>query len=212
MQRLQQLTFASLQCDRNKRKTRREIFPERMDGLIPWERLEARIAPTCPKGGGKGRQPYPLSVMLRVHCVRPFCNLSDPAMEDRLARRRASGALPGRCLRRFRTRRRSRLPPSAGAPRTGAAAVRDIGDHLAERGVLLKKGGIVDATILSAPSSTGNESNARDPEMHRTRKGNQWHFGMKLHIGDCESIPRPRTGRTSEPMTEMSASRVADER
>ena len=61
----------------------------------PWERLEARIAPACPKGGGKGRQPHPLSVTLRVHCVQPFCNLSDPAMEDRLARRRASGALPG---------------------------------------------------------------------------------------------------------------------
>ncbi len=174
MQRLRQLTFASLECDRKKRRTRREIFPER---------LEARIAPACPKGGGKGRQPHPLSVMLRVHCVQPFCNLSDPMMEDQLARRRASGALPGRCLRRFRTRRRSRLPPPAGAPRTGAPAVREIRDRLAERGVLLKKGTIVDATIISAPSSTGNESNARDPEMHRTRKGNRWHFGMKLHIG-----------------------------
>ncbi len=92
MQRLQQLTFASLECDR---KTRREIFPERMDGLIPWARLEACIAPTCPKGGGKGRQPHPLPAMLRVHCVQPFCNLSDPAMEALLARRKASGALPG---------------------------------------------------------------------------------------------------------------------
>ncbi len=106
----------------------------------------------------------------------------------------------------------TRVPPPAGAPRTGAPAVWEIWARLAERGVLLKKGGIVDATIISAPSSTRNESNARDPEMHQTRKGNQWHFGMKLHIGDCESIPRPRTGRTSEPMTEMSASRVADER
>ena len=76
MQRLQQLTFASLQCDRKKRKTRREIFLERMDGLIPWERLEARIAPACPKGGGKGRQPHPLSVMLRVHCSRSATRLT----------------------------------------------------------------------------------------------------------------------------------------
>ena len=90
MQRLQQLTFASLECDRKKRKKRREIFLERMDGLIPWERLEARIAPAYPKGGGKGRQPYPLSVMLRVHCVQLFYNLSDPLMEDQLARRRAT--------------------------------------------------------------------------------------------------------------------------
>ncbi len=177
MQRLQQLTFASLECDRKKRRTRREIFPERMDGLIPWAQLEARIAPTHPK-------PHPLPVTLRVHCVQLFCNLSDPVMEDRLARRRASGALPGRCLRRFRTRRRSRLPPPAGEPRTGAPAVREIRDHLAERGGgVLKKGTIVDATIISAPSSTRNRSNARDPEMHRTRKGNRWHFGMKLHIG-----------------------------
>ena len=95
MQRLRQLTFASLQCDRKKRKTRREIFPERMDGPIPWERREARIAPVYPKGGRKGRQPYLSSVMLRVHCVQLFCNLSDPAMEDLLARWRASGALPG---------------------------------------------------------------------------------------------------------------------
>ena len=84
MQRLQQLTFASLEYDRKKRKTRREIFLERMDGLIPWERLEARIAPVYPKGGRKGRQPYPLSVMLRVHCVQLFYNLSDPLMEDQL--------------------------------------------------------------------------------------------------------------------------------
>ncbi len=80
MQRLRQLTFASLECDRKKR---RDIFPERMDGPILWTRLEARIAPTCPKGGGKGRQPHPLPVMLRAHCVQLFCNLSDPAMEDR---------------------------------------------------------------------------------------------------------------------------------
>ena len=199
MQRLRQLTFASLECDRKKR---REIFPERMDSLIPWERLEARIAPVYPKGGGKGRQPHPLSAMLRVHCVQLFCNLSDPMMEDRLARRRASGALPGRCLRRFRTRRRSRLPPPAGAPRTGAPAVREIRDHLAERGVLLKKGTIVDATIISAPSSTKNESNARDPEMHQTRKGNRWHFGMKLHIGtDTRGLARHLEGTAANVAT-----------
>ena len=177
MQRLQQLTFASPQCDRKKRKTRREIFPERMDGLIPWERLEASIAPVYPKGGRKGRQPHPLSAMLRVHCVQLFCNLSDPAMEDLLARRRASGTLPGRCLRRCRTRRRS----STSATGWNAADWRSC--RSGDRGVLLKKGSIVDATIISAPSSTRNESNARDPEMHQTKKGNQWHFGMKLHIG-----------------------------
>ncbi len=86
MQRLRQLTFASLECDRKKRRMRHEIFPERMD---------ARIAPTHPKGGRKGRQPHPLPAMLRVHCVKPFCNLSNPAMEDMLAMPRASGCLDG---------------------------------------------------------------------------------------------------------------------
>ena len=135
MQRLRQLTFASLESDRKKRRTRREIFPER-------------------------------------------------------------------CLRRCRTRRRSRLPPPAGAPRTGAPAVRDIRDHLAERGVLLKKGSIIDATIISAPSSTRNESSARDPEMHRTRKGNRWHFGMKLHIGtDPRGLARHLEGTAANVAT-----------
>ena len=175
MPRLRQLTFASLQCDRKKRKTRREIFLERMDGLIPWERLEASIAPVYPKGGGKGRQPHPLSAMLRVHCVQLFCNLSDPMMEDQLARRRASGALPGRCLRRFRTRRRSRFPPPAGAPRTGAPAVREIRARLAERGVLLKKGTIVDREREQrprpgdAPDQEGEPVAFRDEAAHRHR-------------------------------------------
>ena len=184
MQRLQQLTFASLEYDRKKRKTRREIFLERMDGLIPWERLEARIAPVYPKGGRKGRQPYPLSVMLRVHCVQLFCNLSDPLMEDQLYEAESIRRFAGVSLEKVPDETtilnfRHRLENHGLAQQL----FEDIRDHLAERGVLLKKGTIVDATIISAPSSTKNESNARDPEMHQTRKGNQWHFGMKLHIG-----------------------------
>ena len=93
MQRLRQLTFASLECDR---KTRREIFLERMDGPIPWVRLlDARIAPVCPNGGGKGRQPHPLSAMLRVHCAQPFCNPATRRWRTCSARPRAFGALVG---------------------------------------------------------------------------------------------------------------------
>ncbi len=184
MQRLRQLTFASLQCDRKKRRTRREIFPERMDGLIPWERLEARIAPVYPKGGGKGRQPHPLSVMLRVHCVQLFYNLSDPLMEDQLYEAESIRRFAGVSLEKVPDETtilnfRHRLENHGLAQQL----FEDIRDHLAEQGVFLKKGTIVDATIISAPSSTKNESNARDPEMHQTKKGNQWHFGMKLHIG-----------------------------
>ena len=78
---MDQPTFAELEFRGKKRKTRRELFLERMDGLIPWERLEERIRPVYPKAG-KGRQPYPLAVMLRIHCVQLFYNLSDPGMED----------------------------------------------------------------------------------------------------------------------------------
>ncbi len=131
---------------------------------------------------------HPLPVMRRVHCVQPFCNLSDPAMEDLLARPRASAPCRGES--------------GEGAGRDDDPDFRrwlarllfkEIKDHLAELGVLLKKGGIVDATIISAPSLTGNRSNARGPEMHRTRKGNRRRFGMKPRIGDCESISFSRT-------------------
>ena len=80
---MDQPTFADLECQGKKRQTRREVFLERMDGLIPWQRLEERIRPVYPKAG-KGRQPYPLAVMLRIHCVQLFYNLSDPGVEDLL--------------------------------------------------------------------------------------------------------------------------------
>ncbi len=97
-----------------------------MDDPVPWARLEARIAPTHPKGGGKGRQPHPLPVMLRVHCVQPFCGLSDPAMEDLLCEAESVRRFAGVSPEKVPTRRRSRLPLPA-----GAAAVREIGDRLA---------------------------------------------------------------------------------
>ena len=88
---------ADLEFQGKKRKTRREVFLERMDGLIPWPLLEDRIRPFYPKAG-RGRQPYPLSVMLRVHCVQPFCNLSDPGMKDpRFREDRLCSTSPSRC-------------------------------------------------------------------------------------------------------------------
>ncbi len=97
---MEQATFAELEHDLKKRRTRREVFLETMDGLVPWERLEARIEPFDPKAG-RGRRSYPLSVMLRVHCVQLFYNLSDPGMEDLLYEvksvRRVCGAAPLGC-------------------------------------------------------------------------------------------------------------------
>lgn len=178
-----QKTFADLEYDGKKRKTRRERFLERMEALIPWERLEARIAPVYPKGGSKGRQPYPLAVMLRVHCVQLFYNLSDPAMEDMLYEVES--------VRRFTGVRLDKVPDETTIlnfrrrlehHELGRGLFEEINAHLAEQGLSLKEGTIIDASIIAAPPSTKNRAGSRDPEMHQTKKGNQWFFGMKLHI------------------------------
>ena len=186
---MEQSTFAELEHDSKKRRTRREVFLEKMDALVPWKRLEARIEPFYPKAG-RGRRPYPLSVMLRVHCVQLFYNLSDPGMEDLLyevesVRRfvglRLSGPLPDETtILNFR----HLLEKHA----LGEGLFEEINAHLTSLGHRLKTGTIVDASIISAPSSTKNRTGERDPEMHQTKKGNQWYFGMKAHIGvDAQS-------------------------
>ena len=178
-----QKTFADLEYDHKKRKTRREQFLERMDALIPWRALESEIAPFYPNSG-KGRQPYPLRVMLRVHCVQLFYNLSDPAMEEMLYEIES--------VRRFTGVRLEKVPDETTIlnfrrrlerHELGRRLFDVIKTHLAQHGLTLKEGTIVDASIISAPSSTKNAKGERDPEMHQTKKGNEWHFGMKLHIG-----------------------------
>ena len=181
---MSQPTFADLEYEGKKRKTRREKFLERMEGLIPWEELEERIRPFYPKAG-RGRRPYELSTMLRVHCVQLFYNLSDPGMEDMLyevesVRRftglRLSGPLPDETtILNFR-----HLLEEHGL---GTGLFEEINRHLESQGLRLQEGTIVDASIIAAPSSTKNRSKERDPEMHQTKKGNEWHFGMKVHIG-----------------------------
>ena len=181
---MDQPTFSDLEYLGKKRKTRREIFLERMDGLIPWQILEDRIRSFYPKAGN-GRRPYPLPAMLRVHCVQLFYNLSDPGMEDLLyesdpVRRfvglKLTGPLPDETtILNFRhLLERHNL---------GQGLPEEINGHLESQGLKLREGTIVDATIIEAPSSTKNRAEERDPEMHQTRKGNQWHFGMKAHIG-----------------------------
>ncbi len=181
---MDQPSFADLEYQGKKRKTRRELFLERMDGLIPWQRLEDRIHPFYPKAG-RGRHPYPLAAMLRIHCVQLFYNLSDPGMEDllyesdpvrRFAGLKLTGCLPDETtILNFRhLLERHNL---------GQGLLKEINAHLESQGLRLREGTIVDATIIEAPSSTKNRAGERDPEMRQTRKGNQWHFGMKAHIG-----------------------------
>ena len=181
---MDQISPAAAEYAQKKRKTRREKFLERMDGLIPWDRLVKKLKRHYPKGRN-GRPPYPLETTLRIHCMQLFYNLSDPGMGDavyeiesmrRFAGLRLSEPLPDETtilnFRRFLERHK-----------LGEKLFAEINRHLDEHGLKMREGSIVDASIIAAPSSTKNKEKKRDPEMHETRKGNQWHFGMKLHIG-----------------------------
>ena len=181
-----------LDLDPLPKRTRKQEFLEAMDRVVPWAELVALIdsAPREAVKGPGGRPPFATEIMLRIHCLQLWWNLSDPAMEEELHERplyrrfaRLSGAtrMPDEStILRFR----HQLEEHALAPKVLAL----INETLARQGLLLKTGTVVDATIISAPSSTKNSTGQRDPEMHQTQKGNQWHFGMKLHIGvDAES-------------------------
>ena len=181
---MSQLTFAEAEYQNKKRKTRRELFLEKMDSLIPCAKLEKKLRKHYPKGEN-GNPPYPLPIMLRVHCLQLFYNLSDPAMEDALYEIES--------MRRFAGLRLSdRLPDESTILRfrhflerhkLGEVIFDTVSAQLRQQGLMMREGTIVDATIIAAPSSTKNQDGERDPEMHQTRKGNEWHFGMKMHIG-----------------------------
>lgn len=185
-----QLTFGDAEGLGQRKQTRREIFLAEMEQVVPWKSLLALIEPHYPKHGRPGRQPYPLATMLRIHFLQQWYALSDPAMEEALydtpvMRRFAQlGGLDDvpdeTTILNFR-----RLLETRDLP--GRILVK-VNKHLSNRGLSLRGGTIVDATIIAAPSSTKNQDGERDPEMHQTKKGNQWFFGMKAHIGvDDES-------------------------
>jgi IS5 family transposase len=186
---MSQLTFAEAEYAVKKRKTRREKFLERMEALLPWRKLERQLAKKY-SAGRIGRKPYPLKVMLRVHVMQLLYNLSDPAMEDALYEIES--------MRRFAgLRLADNLPDETTIlnfrhfleeHKFGKRLFETIQRHLAGQGLRLQEGSIVDASIIAAPTSTKNKSGERDPEMHQTKKGNEWHFGMKLHIGVDETL------------------------
>jgi len=174
------------------KKSRREVFLAEMEQALPWTRLYALIEPHYPKGSAAGgRPPLPLERMFRIYCLQQWYNLSDPGAEDALydsiTMRRFAGVstdadvIPDETsiLNFRRLLERHQLTEHLFA---------EITAHLAERGFVVGKGTIVDATIINAPSSTKNAEKKRDPEMHQTRKGKQWYFGMKVHTGtDADS-------------------------
>jgi len=182
---MRQLTLATAGFDKHIKTTRRAAFLDEMERVVPWAELCAVVAPFYPKPG-KGRPPAGLERMLRLHFLQHWFSLSDPAAEealyDSLSMRRFVGIDLGRepvpdetTILHFRHLLERHDLAKALFDRVNA--------YLAERGLRVAGGTIVDATIIAAPSSTKNRANARDPEMHQTRKGQQWYFGMKLHVG-----------------------------
>ena len=175
-----------------KKVTRRERFLAEMDAVVPWDQLLALIEPHYPKAGPRGgRPPMPLETMLRVYFLQNWYALSDPMAEETLydseAMRRFAGVELGddripdeTTILNFRhLLERYRLTEAIFAA---------VSAHLADKGITLRSGTLVDATIIDAPSSTKNKAKARDPEMSSTKKGNDWYFGMKAHVGvDAES-------------------------
>jgi len=182
---MQVATFASLAYDNKKKRTRREKFLEEMGMVIPWEELLKIVRKHYPKKG-YGRQPMPLERMLRIYFLQQWYGLSDPAMEDSLydiesMRRFAwinleTDVIPDETtILNFRHYLEEHCLTEKIFEKTKG--------YLADKGLLLREGTIVDATIINSPPSTKNEAKKRDPEMKQTKKGNQWYFGMKAHVG-----------------------------
>jgi IS5 family transposase len=189
---MKQRSFAETGYERRPKLTKRQQFLTDMDAVVPWERLIAVVEPVQPKMTARGGQvSYSAETMLRIHFMQQWFALSDPGMEEALhdipamrafARLDAGDELipDESSILRFR----HRLEKHGLAQQLLA----EVNALLTERGLLLKQGTLVDATLIAAPSSTKNQTGERDPEMHQTKKGNNWYFGMKAHIGvDAES-------------------------
>ena len=183
--KLNQTTFSTAGFDRYTKTTKRAAFLAEMDQVVPWPELCGLIEPFYPKGE-TGRRPFGVERMLRIYCLQQWFNLSDPAAEealyDSLSMRRFVGIDLGRepvpdetTICRFRHLLETHD--------FGRRMFERVHEHLEAKGLRLSGGTIVDATIIHAPSSTKNEAQARDPDMHQTKKGNQWYFGMKAHFG-----------------------------
>ncbi|MGF6439304.1 IS5 family transposase [Paraburkholderia youngii] len=184
------MTQLGLGLDLSTKRTRKREFLDEMRRVVPWARLIALIEPHYPRGK-TGRPPFPIATMLQIHFMQQWFGLSDPAMEEALydvpLYREFAGLDEGM----------TRLPDESTILRfrhllethgLAAQMLTLVNEILSEKGLMLKVGSAVDATLISAPTSTKNGSGTRDPEMHQTKKGNQWYFGMKAHVGvDAES-------------------------
>ena len=183
---MRQQTFAEATFERYRKPTRREAFLDEMDRVIPWGELAAVIEPFYPKPEGAGRPSVGVERMLRIHCLQQWFNLSDPAVEEALYDSRAMRRFVGIDLGREPVPDETticKFRHLLEVHRLGERLFALIGEYLATQGVTVNRGTIVDAPIITAPSSTKNLRKERDPDMHQTKKGNQWYFGMKAHLG-----------------------------
>src|SRR5690242_20499501 len=182
---MKQLTLATVGFERYAKTTRRAAFLAEMEQVVPWSALCGLIEPFYPKPGN-GRRPVGVERMLRIYFLQPWFNLSDPAVEETLYDSRAMRDFVGIDLGR------EPVPDETTVCRfrhlleehdLGRPLFDAVQRHLTAKGLKVATGTIVDATIINAPSSTKNADKARDPEMHQTKKGNPWYFGMKAHFG-----------------------------
>ena len=180
-----QLSFATLDHQNKKKRTKREVFLDEMDDVVPWVRLSALIAPHYPKVGN-GRRPYPLETMLRIYFLQQWYQLSDPGAEEALYDIQSMRAFAGLELGRDAVPDETTIlnfRHLLERHELTKALFEAVSEHLEDKGALLRGGTIMDATLIAASPSTKNKSGKRDPEMSQSKKGNQWYFGMKAHVG-----------------------------
>ena len=180
-----QLSFATLDHRSKKKRTKREAFLAEMEAVVPWALLLALIEPYYPKAGN-GRRPYPLVVMLRIYFLQQWYQLSDPGAEEALYDIQSMRAFAGLELGR------DAIPDETTVLNFRHLLERHdltksmfdaVSSHLEDKGALLRGGTIMDATLIAASPSTKNKAGKRDAQMSQSKKGNQWYFGMKAHIG-----------------------------
>ena len=178
--------------ERKTKRTRKREFLDEMNLVVPWAELMSLIAPHAPQPGTKGgRPPFAVETMLRIHFMQQWFNLSDPAMEEALYDTPMFREFAGLDIGEDHLPDEStilRFRHLLEAHQLSIQILATVNATLSAKGLLLREGTVVDATLIAAPSSTKNSRSKRDPEMHQTRKGNQWHFGMKAHAGvDADS-------------------------
>ena len=189
---MKQMSLSESGFERKTKRTRKREFLDEMNLVVPWAELVSLIAPHAPQPGTKGgRPPFAVDTMLRIHFLQQWFNLSDPAMEEALYDTPMFREFVGLDVGEDHLPDESTILRFRHMLETHNLSIQilaTVNATLTAKGLLLKQGTVVDATLIAAPSSTKNSRGERDPEMHQTKKGNQWHFGMKAHAGvDADS-------------------------